>query len=174
MPSEPEHSEQSPQHGADHPGGGYEHQDANVHALVWWGLGVFVLIAAGVIVSAVVFRYDTARQALGPPPTPFENSRTLPPGPRLQVYPEQDLERYREKENAELETYGWVDQSTGVVHIPIERAMDLLLERGLRVRSPLLDGVESVAPRAPASPAKSPHATRSTAVPAVSGSGRTP
>ena len=30
---------------------------------------------------------------------------------------------------------GWVDQKTGVVRIPISRAMDLLLERGLPVRS---------------------------------------
>ncbi|MCA1555006.1 MAG: hypothetical protein LC737_11585, partial [Chloroflexi bacterium] len=30
--------------------------------------------------------------------------------------------------------YGWVDQSAGITHIPIERAMELLLERGLPTR----------------------------------------
>lgn len=34
----------------------------------------------------------------------------------------------------QLNSYGWVDQQTGVAHIPIRRAMDLIVERGLPVR----------------------------------------
>ena len=34
-------------------------------------------------------------------------------------------------ENRQLNSYGWVDQSNGIVRIPVERAMDLVLERGL-------------------------------------------
>jgi hypothetical protein len=33
-----------------------------------------------------------------------------------------------------LEGYGWVDREAGVVRVPIERAMELLLERGLPTR----------------------------------------
>jgi hypothetical protein len=33
-----------------------------------------------------------------------------------------------------LEGYGWVDREAGVVRLPIERAMELLLERGLPTR----------------------------------------
>jgi hypothetical protein len=33
-----------------------------------------------------------------------------------------------------LNNYGWVDQDAEVVRIPIERAMELLLERGLPTR----------------------------------------
>jgi len=34
----------------------------------------------------------------------------------------------------QLNSYGWVDEQAGVAHIPIEHAMDLIVERGLPVR----------------------------------------
>ena len=37
-------------------------------------------------------------------------------------------------EDNELYSYGWVDEKAGTVHIPIDRAMELLVERGLPVR----------------------------------------
>ena len=38
-----------------------------------------------------------------------------------------------EKQDEALESYDWVDQKNGIVRIPIERAMDMLLQRGLPV-----------------------------------------
>jgi hypothetical protein len=113
---------------------GYETVDANVRSLVWWGIGVFALLAGGVIASAVVFHYFVTHQSLGPPASPFENVRALPPSPALQVTPRRDLRQYLDSQNAALNSYGWVDQKAGVVRIPIDRAMDLLLEKGLPVR----------------------------------------
>jgi hypothetical protein len=37
------------------------------------------------------------------------------------------------KQEDQLNSYGWVDQQAGVAHIPITRAMDLIVERGLPV-----------------------------------------
>ena len=37
------------------------------------------------------------------------------------------------KEDAELHSYGWVDKNAGTVHIPIEDAMRLMLERGAAI-----------------------------------------
>jgi hypothetical protein len=34
-----------------------------------------------------------------------------------------------------LSSYGWVDREAGIVRIPIDRAMDLLAERGLPARA---------------------------------------
>lgn len=36
----------------------------------------------------------------------------------------------------QLNSYGWVDEKAGVAHIPIERAMELTVQRGLPVYSP--------------------------------------
>lgn len=44
--------------------------------------------------------------------------------------PPGDLARYRQEEQALLAGYGWVERDRGVVHVPIERAMELLTQRG--------------------------------------------
>ena len=38
-----------------------------------------------------------------------------------------------QKQDQALESYDWVDQKSGIVHIPIEQAMDLIAQRGLPV-----------------------------------------
>ena len=58
----------------------------------------------------------------------------LPPEPRLQANPKQDLRDLRESEDALLKSYGWVDKNNGVVRIPIDEAMKLVLQRGLPAR----------------------------------------
>ena len=114
----------------------HETVDANIRSLVHWGIGVFALLLAGFLVSLATFRYFIRTQGLGPPASPFENSRTLPPAPRLQVTPARDLQQYRDEQRQTLETYGWVDQRAGIVRVPIERAMDLVIEQGtLKARS---------------------------------------
>ena len=53
------------------------------------------------------------------------------PQPRLEVKPGASLAELRAAEDAELKSYGWIDRKAGTVRIPIDRAMQLLLERGL-------------------------------------------
>ena len=56
------------------------------------------------------------------------------PTPRLQTddgY--QEITDIHAKEDLLLENYSWVDQGKGTVRIPIERAMELIAERGLPV-----------------------------------------
>ena len=59
---------------------------------------------------------------------------TTGPQPKLLVNEPLNLKEFREKEHQTLTTYGWADRSAGVVRIPIDRAKDLLIERGLPVR----------------------------------------
>ena len=53
------------------------------------------------------------------------------PQPRLEVKPGARLAELRAAENADLNSYGWVDRNAGTVRIPIDRAMQLILDRGL-------------------------------------------
>jgi hypothetical protein len=53
-----------------------------------------------------------------------------PPTPRLQTQPFKDVYQLKTGQLDRLHTYGWVDQSTGVVHIPIDEAMRIIGERG--------------------------------------------
>jgi hypothetical protein len=55
------------------------------------------------------------------------------PEPRLENDERNELTDFRLREEERLNSYGWVDQQAGVEHIPIERAMQLVAERGLPV-----------------------------------------
>ena len=80
------------------------------------------------------YNFFAKHESLGPPASPFENQRELPPQPRLQPHPATDLKRYCEVEQQQLTTYGWVDKNNGLVRIPVDRAMDVVLQKGLPAR----------------------------------------
>jgi uncharacterized iron-regulated membrane protein len=113
----------------------YERRDADVRTLLRFGFWLFVTMVVVSVGMKWVFVYYAKSQQLGPPASPFENARVLPPAPRLQAAPRTELKNYRDAQNERLASYGWVDQQNGVVRIPIERAMDLLLERALPARA---------------------------------------
>lgn len=52
------------------------------------------------------------------------------PQPRLQAHPLTDRARYEARQRATLTEYAWVDRGAGIVRIPIDRAMQILAERG--------------------------------------------
>ncbi|HLW43937.1 MAG TPA: hypothetical protein VKS00_05565 [Candidatus Acidoferrales bacterium] len=112
----------------------HETRDAYLPALVILGGVMAMTIAVALIgMRFLFFSYAKARPA-GPGEAPFVTQRVLPPEPRLQPTPRRDLAAYLEAQTKELDTYGWVDRQNGVVRIPIDRAMQLLLTHGLPVR----------------------------------------
>jgi hypothetical protein len=54
----------------------------------------------------------------------------------LQADPVADKERQFAAQQQRLNTYGWVDEKAGTAHIPIERAMELVAQRGIPARPP--------------------------------------
>jgi len=71
----------------------------------------------------------------------------LPPAPRLQISGTIHWEEYRDAQRERLSTYGWMDRASGAVHIPIERAMEIVLARGV---GPLPPGLMAPPPQTPA------------------------
>ena len=64
----------------------------------------------------------------------LEGEQTVPrsesmAGPRLQINPEADLQELRRQETEILSTYRWIDREKGTARIPIDRAMQLFVER---------------------------------------------
>jgi hypothetical protein len=53
------------------------------------------------------------------------------PQPRLETNERIELNGFRLAEEQKLHSYGWVDKDAGVVHIPIETAMQMLVQHGL-------------------------------------------
>ena len=58
-----------------------------------------------------------------------------PAGPRLQVDPELELIQFKVIEDSLINTYGWIQKEAGVVRIPVDEAMKLMLQRGFPVRA---------------------------------------
>ena len=120
------------------PGSTYEHTDAHVGPMIRFGLwllvsAVIVHVGLGamywLLVRESTERVDTRRYPLA------VNGR-LPAEPRLQQFPRNELYEFRTKEEADLHSYGWVDKNAGTVHIPIEDAMRLMLQRNAFISRP--------------------------------------
>jgi hypothetical protein len=58
-------------------------------------------------------------------------------GPRLNPDQPQKLQALRERENALLDRYGWVDREQGIARIPIQRAIAILADEGLTTKTPM-------------------------------------
>jgi hypothetical protein len=69
-------------------------------------------------------------------------SGQAPPEPVLVTNEPAVLAKFRGQETKTLESYGWMDQAGGVVHVPIEEAKKLLLQRGLPARSGSVDPLQ--------------------------------
>ena len=121
----------------DNPTVRHETTDVNIRGILIFGAG---LIVSTVVISFFVwllFRYFEAREArrVAPEyPLAATQELRLPPEPRLQTTPREDLEQLRAQEDQILNSYGWVDKNTGVVRVPIAEAMRLTLQRGLPAR----------------------------------------
>lgn len=110
------------------------HQPVEVNTRLVIGLGVLFVIAAAVLhlaLAGLFFSFQRQEARADRPGSPFLEARPSPPPPRLQAAPAGELEVYQATQQARLNGYGWVDRDAGVVHIPIDRAMDLLVLRGV-------------------------------------------
>lgn len=108
-------------------------------------VGAVLRFAGGLMISALViyvliwlmFRVladQNATRTAPEFPMAAGQEHRLPPEPRLQTNPRQDLRDLRDAEDTILSTYGWTDRNAGAVRIPIDEAMKLTVQRGLPAR----------------------------------------
>jgi hypothetical protein len=120
---------------------GFEESDVNVVAVGKFGIALLLATLAAMALLFGVFRYFQASEggkAISVDPT------KVFPHPQLQTAPVPDLKAVRAAEDQMLNSYGWVDQQKGVVRIPIARAMELVVRKGLPVRAAAPPGAEGV------------------------------
>jgi hypothetical protein len=138
----------------------FERRDIGVGGVLYFLAGLAV---AGIVIHFVVaglYRYlenrsEAQQKAVSPLVTnPVRDTRTLPPqfktdsegtdyqkyleksfpAPQLEIDERTELDKVRLYEENTLSTYDYVDKNAGTVRIPIDRAMDLLVQRGLPTR----------------------------------------
>jgi hypothetical protein len=100
-------------------------------SVVLFAVGLGLAIGIALVVAIGLLRHFAGQPSPYPPPSPLAATRAPYTGPKLQVHGPQDLKEWRAAEDAVLNSYAWVDPDKGIVRIPIDRAIDLLAERGL-------------------------------------------
>jgi hypothetical protein len=122
MSKEPRPRTETPLHEPDQP---------SVRLLVVFGIALFVSIAIVLIFAGWSFYRFAGKVSRTEAPAPRLSRAELPPEPRLQVNPQQDLRRMREQENQHLNTYRWTNRPEGRISVPIDRALDYVARHGL-------------------------------------------
>jgi|SRR5919198_279483 hypothetical protein len=113
----------------------HEQTDLSPKNIALFGISLAVTIIVVLGISYLLFDHYAAVQIKSQaPPSPLSHTREPTPEPRLAVHPGQDLKAMRAAEDSLLKSYGWIDRERGIVRIPIDRAIEILAQRGLPVR----------------------------------------
>jgi hypothetical protein len=144
----------------NHGHGGYEQSDINVAGVLYFLLGLAVFGVIAYFLASGLYSYlDKQTEAQQAPVSPLvaqttEDTRHLPPeyktdarstdyekylkknfpAPQLETDERSQLNRIITGQEETLSTYDYVDRQAGTVRIPIDRAMDLIVARGLPTR----------------------------------------
>ncbi len=121
----------------DNPEVVHEESDVNVRAILSFGAGLVVVTAIELAFLWWLQGFYTARTARAQTivfPMAVGQQDQQPPEPRLQDDPQRDMRELRTRQESALTGYGWVNKEAGVVRIPIDEAMRIVVERGLPAR----------------------------------------
>jgi hypothetical protein len=139
----------------------YERKDIGVRGVIVFliGLGVVLVICFFLVkglYSSLEAHFAAKQPAVSPLATNVpKDTRKLPPeyksdaestdyekylqqnfpAPHLETNERTELNKVRLSEENVLSTYDYVDKNAGTIRIPIDRAMDLIVQRGLPVRT---------------------------------------
>jgi hypothetical protein len=136
--------------------GSYERRDVGIAGVLYFLAGLaFAGLIVHFVVTGLFSQLQKQSEAQQTPVSPLvtnapQDTRHLPPeyrgnyeeylrknfpSPQLEIDERTELNNDRLREEQTLNTYGWVDQKAGTVRIPIDRAMDLIAQRGLPTRA---------------------------------------
>lgn len=110
---------------------GFEARDVNVWYVLAFAAGLALMVVGVLPLMDWTFQsMEQSAKRRDVPRSPLATGQE-PPAPRLQSKPSASLADFRRREERELGSYRWIDKQQGVVQIPVDRAMKLLVERGL-------------------------------------------
>lgn len=126
---------------------GFEREDLTAKPIILFFLGLTVgCLLVALILKGMYSYLEGYENRHAPTPNPLVQQSTADtrevvpadiekfPEPRLESNERMEINDFRMQEEKTLNSYGWVDQQGGVIHIPIDRAMQLLAQRGLPTR----------------------------------------
>ncbi len=112
---------------------GYEGRDVAIPTLIKWFVFLFLFVFGTIAVTFGIYKLfvpEGGEESRSLPLTTVER-RPPPDAPIVQIHPKRDMIVFRREEVETLNSYGWVDQGKGIAKIPVDRAIDLIVERGV-------------------------------------------
>ncbi len=110
----------------------HEYRDINFRGVIQFAVVLAILIVVSMLAMWGMFELFEAHTAENDPaPSPMKDTARMAPDPALQHDPVTDLKKFRAQQDSITTTYGWVDKQQGIVRIPVERAMEIVLQQGL-------------------------------------------
>jgi hypothetical protein len=115
---------------------GHERSDVSLRGIfLFTGIlaasSVAILLLLGGLM-ALFARQERRLEQLRPPMFTDESGQF--PAPRLQGNPAVDTAEFLARARKTLNSYGWVDRKAGIARIPIDRAIEILAQKGLPER----------------------------------------
>lgn len=113
--------------------------ELDTKAIVYVGVGTVVVTLVSMLLVWWLFQgLRKMENAQDPKPSalPEAAERQVPPSPRLEISPPENLKELREREATVLEAPAWIDQAQGKVRLPIDLALDVVARRGLGEAAP--------------------------------------
>lgn len=110
-------------HATDH-----EDRDISVFTVGRWVIALFAIVLTSMLVVYVLYHFHPSH---GDPELVLNRHMSQP---ALQPRPNDDMKKFLEEQEHDTTTYGWVDKAAGKVRLPIDRAMELSLQRGFPTR----------------------------------------
>src|ERR1700678_3490735 len=106
--------EQTVQHSPN--GAGHEQSEVSVRLIVvsLAGLAVVTFIVFVLVVGIFRYFYDSDNTAAS------RREGVIPPEPRIEVAPYEQIQQLRAHEDHVLDSYAWVDKGAGTVRVPID------------------------------------------------------
>lgn len=140
-------------HGHSGPETGFEREDLGARGVFAFmiGLAIFGAVIYFIIVGMYSFldKYERSQMATASPLVTSKGamSRVVTQddmdkvfkdngAPMLETNERGQFRDFLVNQENQLNSYGWVDEKADVAHIPIERAMELTVQRGLPVYAP--------------------------------------
>lgn len=113
------------------------HQDDGVREKIVGWVAFGMAVSVPVIMVCVWLQFQRSEgwhyRGLTAPAlaAPKNQPQFVPPEPRLIIASGAELAAVRAREDAELNSYAWIDRGSNILRVPIERAMELIAQRGL-------------------------------------------
>jgi hypothetical protein len=122
---------------------GFEREDLGVRPIFGFLISLAILgVLIYYVIWGIFYFLDTFNRRHQQVPTPLAavemNTREVRtsrierfPEPHLEENERDELAGFRYGEEERLNSFGWVDEKSGVAHIPIDQAIEIMAERGL-------------------------------------------